>query len=142
MPPMLRTHLAAEFDRYGAKDQRKQQRHERCVESGKHGRVCDRESRKQRAAKSNEPDFVPVPDRTDGVDNVTPVEVRPAKQVKDAYAQIETIQNRIAGKQHTQKDEPYDMEVHGQDSFASDNEPSCSVRLAAVSKKSCAVVSR
>src|SRR5215475_11787130 len=110
MPPTLRTHLAAEFDRDCAKDQRKQQRHEGSVESGKHGRVCDRESRKQRAAKRNEPDFVPVPDRTDGVDNMTPIEVRPAKQVKDAHSEIETIQGRIASKQHTQKHEPYHME--------------------------------
>ncbi len=59
--------LAAEFHGYPAKDEREEEEHEGGVEAGEDGGIDFGEGGKHGAAEGDEPDFVAVPERPDGI---------------------------------------------------------------------------
>jgi hypothetical protein len=60
--------MRAEFNRDSPKDQSEQNQHHCQIKTGKGRGVGVGKSRKQCAAAGNQPDFVAIPDRADGID--------------------------------------------------------------------------
>ena len=117
--PPARIALAAELDRDGAADQRREQQHEGQVEGAERGGVGDGEGGEQRAAEGHEPDLVAVPQRADGVHHDAALLVAADEQVQHADAEVEAVEDGVAGEQHAQKEEPQDVQVHLESSVPS-----------------------
>ena len=106
LPPARRVVLAPELHGDRAEDQPAQDKHEGQVEAAEHRGVDVRKGREDRAAASQQPHLVPVPYRPDGVQEGATVLVSPGKQVPDADPQIEAVEDRIAGQQNADEQEP------------------------------------
>src|SRR5208282_1428796 len=111
LPPPMHGLFAAKFNRDGAKNQRHQQQNEREIKPGKNRRVNVRERGEQRAAAGDEPDFVAVPDRADGIDQGAALGVVLREQVQRADAEVEAVEHRVSGEQHTDENEPNRVEI-------------------------------
>ena len=103
--------LAPELNRDGAENQGEQEEDERVVEAREDGRVHFRKGREQRAAAGHQPDLVPVPHRADRVQHQPPVLVLFRKQMQNADAQIEPVEDRITGQQDADQRVPDHMEI-------------------------------
>ena len=95
-PPQLRFDLAAELDRYGPQDEGEQHEHERDVEAGEDRGVRFGKRGEHRAAERDEPDFVAVPDRADGVENNAPLFLGFGDRLQNADAEVEAVEDRVA----------------------------------------------
>ena len=72
-----------------------------------------REGGERRAARGQQPDFVAVPDRADGVDHRPALGVVPAQEgQQDAHAEVESLEHEVSGPQDRDEDEPEGGEVH------------------------------
>ena len=99
--------MVAELDRNAAQDEQPQHDHQRQIESAEAGSVERGESEVERAAGSEQPDFVAIPYRTDRAKHGTPflIGVRD-QQVRDPGAEIETIQHHVSAEHQGDKAEP------------------------------------
>jgi hypothetical protein len=112
---MLRT-LAAEFNRHRPENQRRQQQKQREIKAGERRGIHIRKGGEQRPAAGDEPDFVAVPDRSDGIEQGAALGVVLREQVQRADAEVEAVQHRVAGEQNADEQEPDEIkvEVHGE----------------------------
>ena len=98
LPPPAFGPFAAEFNRHRAENQRGQQQIQREVKAGEHRGIDVRKRGEQRAAAGDEPDFVAVPDRPDGVEHHAPLLVLVREQMQRADAEVEAVEHRVAGR--------------------------------------------
>jgi hypothetical protein len=115
LPPPAHRLFAAEFDGHRAENQRHQQQHQREIKTGEHRRIDVRERGEQRAAAGDQPDFVAVPDRADGVEQRAAFRVILREQMQRADAEVEAVEHGVAGEQHADEDEPdgVQVKIHG-----------------------------
>ena len=87
------------------------------MEATEAGGIEHRKRKEERATGGKEPDFVGVPDRTDGRNYCAAfgIGVRHA-QMQDANAEIETVQQNVDRKHQRHQAEPY--RAHGANSAA------------------------
>ncbi len=94
-PPFRVVDLAAPFDGDGAQDHTEQDRQQRQIQRGEHGRVPAGKRGEYGRAGGDQPDFVAVPDRSDGVECRAPVGLRIAhtdmseRRHQHAHAEVE-----------------------------------------------------
>ncbi len=127
LPPLKPTSHICRHQRIGcllrnsmatrSEDQCHQQQHEREIEPGKHGRIDVGKRREQRAAAGDEPDFVAVPHRADGVEHDAPLFVFLGEEMQRADAEVEAVEHRVAGEQHADQDEPDRVEIQAESKF-------------------------
>jgi hypothetical protein len=111
LPPPAHRLLAAKLNGGSAENQGHEQQNERQVKAGEDRRVNIGERRKQRAAPSDQPDFIAVPHRADGVEHDAPFLIRLGEQMQRADAQVEAVQHSVAGEQHADENEPGRVEI-------------------------------
>lgn len=118
---VMRTKLEA----HRTDDETEEHEHDGQVEAGKHGRVCGRERGEQGTTRSQKPDLVAIPDRTDGGhEGALFARSLCHEGREDARAQIEAIENVVCADEHGDDDEPEDGERH-------DASPSCASTVSA-----------
>ncbi|MCC2660097.1 MAG: hypothetical protein K0R37_871 [Arthrobacter sp.] len=74
-PPADGVHLPAVLERDCPEDQGHQDDEQRQVERGKEGRIPERKGGKRGSGCCEQPDFIPVPNRSDGVEQHPPFRV-------------------------------------------------------------------
>ena len=115
LPPPAPFFLAAEFDRDRAEDESRQQSHEDEVKSRENRGVNHRERGKESPSTGDQPNFITVPYRADGVDKDTAVLVFFDEEMQRTDPQVESVEHRVAGEKNTDQDEPntVQVEAHG-----------------------------
>ena len=91
LPPSATRFLAAELDRDSAEDECRQKEHKGIVEAGEDGRIGTGECGEECSSTGDEPDFVAVPDRTDRVKQDAAILILLHEEMKDAYAEVESV---------------------------------------------------
>ena len=93
-----------------ADDQTDQQQEQRQIEAAEHGGIPVREGRKGRAARGEQPDFVAVPDRADGVDDGAAFLIFFAEEGQEhSHAEVEAFEEEEADPQDGDQNEPKDL---------------------------------
>ena len=105
-PPPAHGFFAAKLDADGPENQSGQQQHERHVEGREHGRIHYWKPREQGPAANDQPDFIAVPNRADGIQRNATAFFLAEKQMQRARTQVEAIQNRIAAEDRADDEEP------------------------------------
>ena len=113
-PPAVTVDLAAELEGHPAQDQRDEDEQQREVEAGEQARVPLGERGEGRPARDEQPDLVAVPDRADGVDRDAAVVLgAPDQRQQHADAEVEALEDEVAGPQDRDEQEPDVGECHG-----------------------------
>ena len=106
--------LAAVLEGDAADDQADQDHQQRQVEAGEHRGVPLRERGEGGAARGEQPHLVAVPDRPDGVDQYPAALLVLADQAQQRTdAEVETLQDQVAGPQDRDEKEPEIVQAHG-----------------------------
>ena len=114
--------LAAELEGHRPQDQRDEDREHRQVETRERHRVELRPRREDRAAAEDQPHLVAFPDRADGVDDDTALDVAACHERQQrSGAQIETIGEGKADQQHPQQRPPDQAQDIVGDQFVQDH---------------------
>ncbi len=104
--PQVVVHLVAELDRHAAQDEQPEHEHQRKVETTEGRGVEVREGGHHRPARREQPHFVPVPHRPNGVDGgVSPFPAADV-HVQRPDAEVEAVQHRVASEHEGEDDEP------------------------------------
>jgi hypothetical protein len=105
--------LRAPFERDDADDQEEEDEQQREVEAREHRRVPDRERRERGAARDDQPDLVPVPDRLDRPQRGAPLlVVTRDEREQHPDAEVEAFEQKVPGPEDGDEDEPEGLEVH------------------------------
>src|SRR6185295_5614737 len=116
-PPANVVPLAAVFEGDPAHDESDQDDQQRQVEAGEQRRVPLRKGGEGGTAGDEQPHLVAVPDRADGVDEQPALAIVPAEhRQQDADAEIEALEQEIAGPEQRDEREPDGGELHFVDS--------------------------
>jgi len=102
--------FGAELDGDGTGDEAGEEEHEGDVEGGEDGGVDGWEGGEEGAAGGDEPDFVAVPDGADGVDGDAALVFVSGEEVEDADAEVEAVEDGVAGEEDEDEDEPDGLE--------------------------------
>jgi hypothetical protein len=112
-PPPRPLELAAEFERDDAQDERHQNQEQRQVKPAEHRRVPMRERREDRPARRQQPHLVPIPHRSDAVDDHTTIRVVLGdERQQNPDAEIEPLEKEIPCEQHRDQNEPNRLQIH------------------------------
>ncbi len=111
-PPGVMVHFGAELDAHGAGDQHEEKQHECRIETGEDGFIGEGEHGEERSAEGDEPDFIAVPDGSDGVDcdAALGIGARRKERMHDADAEIETVQDGVTAQKYAKHNKPDDAE--------------------------------
>ncbi|MCY1436551.1 hypothetical protein D9M71_526800 [compost metagenome] len=120
--------LEAELEGHAAEDQAQEHQDKRQVERGKHHRVGQREGAEQARAAEDQPGFVAVPHRRDGVHHHVALAVILDEGEEDADSEVETVHHHI--HHHAEDDD------HGPDQRKVDAHVQFLGRVAALSSSS------
>ena len=96
----------AEFHGDCSEDEGEQEEHEGDVEAGEDGGVGVGEGGEHGTAKGDEPDLVAVPKGADGVHEEASFRIGLGQGVEHADAEIEAVENGVAGKEDSQQGKP------------------------------------
>ena len=112
-PPAGRLALRAPLERDDADDEEDEDEQEREVEAGEHRRVPGREGRERRSSGDDEPDLVPVPDRSDRPQSGAPLLVRARhERQQHAHPEVEPLEQEVHGPDDDDEAEPEGLEIH------------------------------
>ena len=113
--PCVVVDLPAVLQCHPAQDERDQDQQQRQVEAGEQRRVPLGEGGEGGAAGDEEPHLVAVPDRPDRAECDTAVGlVARDQRQQHADAEVEALQDEVAGPQHGDEQEPDVGECHGE----------------------------
>ena len=102
--------FGAIFKRDAADDETDQQQEQREIEAAEHGGVPVRECGEGRAACGQQPDFVAIPDGTDGVDDGAAFFVFFAEEGQEhSHAEVEAFEEEEADPKNGDQNEPKDL---------------------------------
>src|SRR5262249_28644810 len=105
--PGRRVDVVAKLDRDSAEDQQPEDDHQRQVESAEARRVQSGEGEVERSAGGEQPDFVAVPDGSDGFEDADALVVgMGGSEMDDSGAEIESIEHGVAGDHYGDEAEP------------------------------------
>ena len=112
-PPAGALALRAPLERADAHDEADEDEQEREVEAGEHRRVPGREGGERRAAGDDEPDLVPVPDRSDGSQSRAALLVRARdERQQHPHAEVEALEQEVHRPDDDDQAEPEGLEIH------------------------------
>ena len=99
--------MGAQLDADTAQHQKPQNDHQRQVEAAKTRRIKRRKSKKQRAAGSEQPNLVAVPDRTYGAQDHVPFVMSSCdKKADDPCAEVEAVEHDVSDDHQSDENEP------------------------------------
>src|ERR1039457_2350277 len=99
--------VVAQLKAHSAQNQQREHDHQRQIEATEGRGVEQRKSKVERAAASQQPNFVAVPNRADAGKRCAPLRlVADQEQVKHTYAQIEAVKYHVADDHHGNHPEP------------------------------------
>ena len=112
-PPPGSLALRAPLERDDADDEEDEDEQEREVEAGEHRRVPGRERRERGASGHDEPDLVPVPDRSDRPQSRAPLLVRARDERKQhPDPEVEPLEQEVHRPDDDDDAEPEGLEIH------------------------------
>ena len=105
--------LAAELKGNAAHDQCNQEQEQGRIKSAEHGGVPVRKGGKSGPAGGDQPDFIPIPVRTDGIDDGPALGIGLAQEGQEhAHPEIEAFQEEEPDLQDGDQDKPDNVEIH------------------------------
>ncbi len=105
--------LRAPLERDDPDDQEEQDEQQRQVEAREHRRVPGRERRERRTAGDDEPDLVPVPDRSDRPERRTSLLVVSwDEREQHPDPEVESLEEEVHGPDDGDEAEPEGLEIH------------------------------
>jgi hypothetical protein len=105
--------VAAQLYREAPYHQQPEHDHKRQVETGEARSVKEREGKKQRATRGDEPDLVPIPHRAYGLKNRAPLPVGSGHdQISGTRAEIKAVQQDVHGEHEPNANEPGRFQVN------------------------------